>query len=144
MNEAEKPRSRTTITTVLLIGVLVIIGVVGSIWLHKANMTKSTPYKSLSMKQAIALPKDGACATNNATVKKQVESQRGLGENDGLWTSQIYDVPAGTNVEVNITTYSRNDTITGSLIYPEQYGSYNFTVTKQSDEWRYTKFTGCE
>ena len=144
-SENKNANNRKITIAASLVGVLIVAGVIGSALLIKANATGSNAsYKPLSMKQALALPKDGVCLANNDTVKTTVEGQKGLGEDDGLWTSQIYDVPAGTVVDVNIASYNESDTITGSLVYLKQYGSYNFTVTKQADGWRYTQFVGCE
>ena len=99
---------------------------------------------SISIEEARTLPKDSTCLANNAATKANVQSQKWLGEDDGFWTSYIYDVPAGTNVDINIATYDTKATIAGSLVYPKEYGSYNFTLTKQSEGWRYTKFDGCK
>lgn len=127
-----------------------IIGVIlAAAMIIGANITRANAQDdlgnltSISMKQASALPKNSPCAPNSATVKGQVQRINGLNEEAGPWTSYIYDVPAGTNVDVNIASYSGEDTVTGSLIYSDNYGSYNFTLTKQSGGWRYTAFTGC-
>lgn len=105
---------------------------------------RDTGLKAISTKQALALAKNETCLSNSADIKTKVESLPGLAEDGGVWTGQIYDVPAGTNVEVNVATYNTTDSITGSLAYPKEYGSYNFTLTKQSDGWRFTTFTGCQ
>jgi len=96
-----------------------------------------------SIAQARELPESGTCATNNSEVKTTAESQPSLGEDSGIYTGQIYDVPAGTNVDVNISSYNPDTTVGGSLLYSEGYGSYNFTLTKQGGVWRYTAFTRC-
>jgi hypothetical protein len=56
--------------------------------------------------------------------------------------SYLIDVPAGTNVDVKIASYSK-DVITGSDRYPSKYGSYNFTMNKQNGDWIITGFTRC-
>lgn len=130
----------------LIIGIVIVALSAGGVIWYIATHQAGAALNSISTEQARALPKDTACLSNNSTTKTTVESLPGLGEDGGLWTGQIYDVPAGTNVDVNIATYANTDTITGSLVYPQQYGSYNFTVTKQSDGsdgWRFTEFTGC-
>lgn len=135
---------RKRIVLLSLAGAVTITGIIGTILFSKANATEEYAYNPLSIKQVLALPKDSTCLVNNDAVKTAAQSQKGLGEDDGLWTSQIYDIPAGTNVDVNIASYTKDTTVAGSLAYPKQYGSYNFTVTRQADNWRYTEFTRCE
>ncbi len=108
-----------------------------------ASQPAPQPAASISMKSAQTLPKTDACFANNAPTKATVQAQPTLGEDDGFWTSYIYDVPAGTSVDVSIATYDGSDTVTGSLAYSDTYGRYNFTAKKQSGEWRYTDFVGC-
>lgn len=57
--------------------------------------------------------------------------------------SHLIDVPAGTNVDVKIASYSA-DAVTGSDRYPAEYGNYNFVMTKQSGDWQITEFKHCE
>jgi hypothetical protein len=56
--------------------------------------------------------------------------------------SYLIDVPAGTNVDVKLATYTAN-TVTGSDYYPAKYGNYNFAMVKQSDGWHFTSFEHC-
>ncbi len=124
--------------------VVVAVALIVSILLIRANANGASLPAFIGIKDARVLPQDGKCLANNATTKARTEAQQGLGENDGFWTSYIYDVPAGTNVDVNIATYNETDSVTGSLVYSNNYGSYNFTATKQANEWRYTAFTRCQ
>lgn len=55
----------------------------------------------------------------------------------------LHDVPAGTNVDIKIATYSETE-VTGSDRYPDEYGSYNFTMTKKDSDWSVTTFQRCE
>lgn len=129
---------------IVIIGAVVIIAG-GAIYLavQHNSAQASTGLAAINTKQALALPRDAACLANNDSIKTQVEALPQLSEQAGPWTSQIYDVPAGTNVDVNVNNYNGGDTVTGSLIYPKQYGSYNYTLTKQTDGWRFTQFAGC-
>lgn len=129
----------------IFVAVVVLLVVVGGFLLtrNQKNDTVSEPV-SISTDQALALPRDSQCLINAAAIKTKAQAQKGLGEEDGLWTSHIYDVPAGTNVNVSIATYNGSDTVTGSLEYSNGYGSYNFTVTKKVDDWVYTRFIGCK
>lgn len=121
------------------------IVLVGSLWLMYGKADNTLLPTFIDTRQAQVLPHSDKCLVNNAALKTRAEKQKGLGEEDGLWTSYIYDVPAGTNVDVSISSYDEGKgIITGSLAYPEQYGSYNFTLTKHMDIWSYSKFTGCK
>ena len=104
---------------------------------------ESSALRAMSIEQARALSVDEACLVNDPGVKAKAQSVSGLSEDSGVWTGEIYDVPAGTNVDVSVATYNGTDTVTGSLAYGDQYGSYNVTLNKQSDGWRYTQFVGC-
>lgn len=56
--------------------------------------------------------------------------------------SYLVDVPAGTNVDVKIAKYAK-DEVTGADYYPSKYGTYNFAMAKQSDNWIITDFKRC-
>jgi len=56
---------------------------------------------------------------------------------------QLIDVPAGTNVDVNVATYDAS-AATGSEIYGKDFGTYNFTVRKDNaGDWRVTSLVPC-
>ena len=126
--------------------VLATVGVFLAIALHgngaKALESGGKPIDDIRTKQALALPKTESCLTNVPKVKAAAEKQQGLSEETGVWTGEILDVPAGTQVQVNVASY-HIDTVTGSLLYPPKYGSYNFTLHKQPGGWYFTRFTGC-
>ena len=142
----KKPSSKkhTLLITLIAAGVIIIAVVAGIVIFVYTHNAASAPLTSISTQQARALPTDETCLTNNSSIKTQVEKMDGLSEDFGPWTSHIYDVPAGTNVDVAINSYNGSDSITGSLAYSGDYGSYNFTLTKQADGWGYTRFTGCK
>jgi hypothetical protein len=54
----------------------------------------------------------------------------------------LIDVPAGTNVDVRLASYSPT-TVTGTDYYPAKYGSYNFAMTKHPNGWYFTDFLHC-
>ena len=124
--------------------VVVVVALAIGILLIRVNANSASQPASISMKDARALPEEGTCLANDAAVKAKAQAQPVLSEDGGFWTSYIYDVPAGTNVDVNIASYNGSDIVTGSLAYSDGYGSYNFTATKQSSEWRYTRFARCQ
>ena len=107
--------------------------------------TKNTDnaMRAISTEQALALSSDAPCLVNDTATKTKAQSIPALSEDSGIWTEEIYDVPAGTHVDVSVASYNGTDTVKGSLLYSGQYGSYNVTLTKQNDGWRYTQFTGC-
>jgi hypothetical protein len=63
----------------------------------------------------------------------------------------IIDVPAGTNVDVHIKTYDGTNA-TGTSVYPDKYGSYNFTLKKTGNSstdtytggWLITQIKACQ
>lgn len=66
-------------------------------------------------------------------------------------SSSITDVPAGTNVNVYIGSYSGAKSA-GSIMYDENYGTYNFSVTRKTDtsasfgtiNWTIDTFFACK
>ena len=146
MNSPENTTSKKRTFLIILIaaGTLVTASIIGAIIFIRTHNAASAPLTSISTQQARALPTDETCLANNSSIKTQVEKMDGLSEDFGPWTSHIYDVPAGTNVDVAINSYNGSDSITGSLAYSGDYGSYNFTLTKQADGRGYTRFTGCK
>lgn len=110
----------------------------------KPESNQGTPIAAMNIEQALALRHTSTCISNDASTKATVQSLPGLSEDSGIYTQQIYDVPAGTKVSVSIGAYdSPSNTFAGSLAYPSQYGSYNFQLQKQSDVWRYVAFIRC-
>lgn len=102
-----------------------------------------SPIGAIHTKKALSLPRTELCLANVPGSKTIAEKQPGLDENSGVWTGEIDDVPAGTNVRLNVATYT-GDKVTGSLEYPTQYGSYNFTLHKETGGWYFIRFTGCQ
>lgn len=145
MDSHTQNRNNKKIVIFVSIAALVVaVALIAGLVLTRTDANGASEPASISIKAARALPKDNKCLANNATTKSKVQAQEGLSEDGGFWTSYIYDVPAGTNVDVSIATYNGSDSITGSLAYSDQYGSYNFIATKQADGWRYTHFANCQ
>lgn len=137
-------------TVFIIVGVVVLLVAALVTWLiiltanSKPNANQGTPIAAMSIKQARELPHTATCVSNYPPTKATVESIPGLSEDSGIYVGEIYDVPAGTNVDVNIATYdSPSNTIGGSLAYQEPYGSYNFLLQKQDDGWRFVAFIRC-
>lgn len=130
--------------------VVVLLVAVSLVWLFisqnssKSKTNQGMSLAAISVKQARGLRHTASCVGNNPATKATVEALPGLGENSGIYTEEIYDVPAGTNVDVSIATYdSPSYTLGGSLTYSNEYGRYNFLLQKQSDGWRYVAFIRC-
>jgi len=98
--------------------------------------------------QALAEAKKAApaCLLDNTALKIDSSAQTGI-EQAAL--SKLTTVPAGTNVDIYIATYDTK-TANGSAVYPGAYGTYNFTVKKDSSsaaqqpDWKLTSFTPCK
>ncbi len=143
-SHTQNRKSNKTVILASLAVLAVIAALVGAVLLTRTNANGASQPASIGIKAARVLPQDGTCLANNAAIKAKVHALPMLSEDGGFWTSYIYDVPAGVNVEDSIATYNGTDTVTGSLAYSDNYGSYNFTATKQANEWRYTKFARCQ
>lgn len=137
-----KSRKRVLIVSAVLLAIIIVL--IGGFLLVRKDANSASIPAFVGIKEARVLSKDDVCLANNASKKAEVQSQKGLSEDGGFWTSYIYDVPAGVNVDVNIADYNGSNTVTGSLVYSDGYGSYNFTGTKQGESWAYTQFAGCE
>lgn len=87
-----------------------------------------------------------ACLTGDKALTIPAAGRSGI---EMAAASQLTDVPAGTTTTVNIATYD-GETATGSEIYPQQYGSYNFTAQKRpgaaanQQSWDITTFRTCK
>lgn len=58
--------------------------------------------------------------------------------------TQLHDVPAGTQTTINIATFDSSQA-TGSELYSDGYGSYNFEATKNTDgTWQVNSFISCK
>jgi len=125
-------RKRTII--LVSVGVLVLLTAGGAV--YAATRTTATPHFWAKAKAARATV---AClaADSKLTVPKSARNNIEMRA-----VSYLSDVPAGTNVDVKLATYSPAR-VTGSDYYPAKYGTYNFTMTKDSDGWRFTSFRHC-
>jgi len=133
--------------------ILVLIAAIVTLLIVTSNMSpysststanQGKPIPSMSTKQALGLAHTATCLSNYPPTKATVVAIPGLSEDSGIYAEEIYDVPAGTNVDVNIATYdAQSSTIGGSLAYAAPHGSYNFLLQKQSDGWRYVAFIRC-
>jgi hypothetical protein len=127
-----KKPSFTAAATGVAIFIVALIGVVAYIQL---TPDKPTPHQ---WKEAKATEAKVACLGSNASLDIPTNTVSAI-EMQAM--SYLVDVPAGTNVDVHIASYSANKT-TGSLRYPDTYGNYNFSMTRQGD-WQFDDFVRC-
>lgn len=96
------------------------------------------------------LPK---CLAKNATTEAAVRADDyliGKGPDtafDLATTMGILDVPTGTNIDVSVNSYD-GKVVTGSVKYPQKYGTYNFSIVPSSkpkpyQQWTMTSLIAC-
>lgn len=90
--------------------------------------------------KAKATPVVDKCLSANKSLKISASDRSTV---EMIAMSHLIDVPAGTNVDVRIASYSK-EKVTGSDIYPSKYGSYNFALEKQNGNWTVTSFQRCD
>lgn len=121
--------------TFVLVSVLIIALALVGIILFNSKKTDSQHQAAEKYKPA-CMVKDDRIALD-ADERQNIELVA-LGE--------LMTVPAGTEVDVNIATHTTSQ-VTGSAIYPEKYGTYNFTLGRENGDpkkgWAVTKFVTC-
>jgi hypothetical protein len=125
-----------------LVILVVILGFVVGFYIHYRNIPAP---ETVAQAQASSSETKPTCNTNNSSLK--IDSQ----DNNNIQiaaVSHLSNVPAGTNADVNINSYTPTTT-TGSVIYPKSYGSYNFKMRKVSGNtkeipWQITSFVACK
>lgn len=122
--------------TYIVIGLAVLLIVVGSLVIAKEEKPAM---------RAVA-----ACTTKDDSPKLKVTKSDEFNLSNAA-VSEISNVPAGTQADVNIKTYN-GSTASGSTIYAGAYGSYNFTAVKNKSirepsnqiDWTITSFVPCK
>lgn len=129
--------------------VIVVLGILGAAYMlsrpEKINTPKAeTTNSSLTSNryaEARISPTNGlACLEENSLININPDE---LTEIEYTSMSHVYDVPAGTNVDVMIASYS-DEKVTGSNLYDGDYGNYNFVLSKNNGEWAVTEYKRCE
>jgi len=123
--------------TYAIIGAAILLIIVGSIVI--ARQEKPEAIKAVA-----------ACSTKDDSSNLKVSKSDEFNLSNAA-VSEITNVPAGTNADVNIKTYN-GSTATGSTIYAGTYGSYNFTAKKDKSikepsnqiNWIITSFVPCK
>lgn len=130
--------------TIIIAAILLVVAAIATYLLTRSD-TETATTKSDSLltpnyfAEAIKTPSTGACLDENTALTIDADART-----DAEYASitHLIDVPAGTNVDVMFATYSETEA-SGSNRYPETYGSYNFAMTKQGDDWTITKYQRC-
>jgi hypothetical protein len=112
-------------------------------------LTRNTTYTPTTFTQVQGNGTKVACLQKQDNPAVQVPDQDGTFIANAVSLS-IIDVPAGTNFDVFVNSYSAT-TATGTAIYTGKYGSYNFTATHDATNsndaytagWKVTKFEAC-
>ena len=89
-----------------------------------------------------------------ACIQKQKNAKLTVSKQDADYVGNaaalsIIDIPAGTNVDVHLKTFS-STAATGTAVYDGTYGSYNFVATKTAasdgftNGWQINEFKACK
>ncbi len=119
-------------TLFVLIGLVVLAGIYAYMVTRPA--TPETYAKAKATTPAATCLAENKALTISAEERSAIEMSA---------VSYLIDVPAGTNVDVKVATYS-DEKVTGSDHYPAKYGNYNFVMAKQRSNWIITDFTRCD
>lgn len=136
---------------------LVLVGVIGiaTVVLLSNRPTAQTIQPNTWLKQVRELSKGSktACLPNVQGAADAVKRDDGSTEFNGNKISNfeetestaIADVPAGTNYDVTINSYT-NHTVKGTMTYEKDYGTYNYTTQKlpAHGQWQLMSIIACK
>lgn len=135
--------------TYVVMSVLV-LGVAGALILMLTRTDKAqtpepavsdSPLTSNRYAEARVSPTNGvACLEEDSAITIRAEERT---EIEYASMGHVYDVPAGTYLDVKIASYS-DEKVTGSNLYEGDYGNYNFVLSKQDGKWAVTEYKRCE
>lgn len=142
---------RATLIGGSIVAILAIGVIVGTLRNTDGNIIK--PGSTIEQAQKKAEGKKVACLASNEDAIKAVEKNDKIVTVENVEfsnfgttvTSGIIDVPAGTNADQKISSYTEG-IAKGSLIYDGNYGDYNFEMKYlgQPGEWELVSLTPCE
>ncbi len=127
-----------------LVGIIAVV-VVLLLILHRPNQYQPT---TLSKVPRSATPPACVQDRDNPNLSVKSEDQTFIAN---AVTLSIIDVPAGTNVDVHLKSYSESGA-SGTAIYSGKYGRYNLVASKTSSNtsndyeggWKITSFEVCK
>lgn len=131
----------------LIIAGIVIVSVTAALFL--INQGTSFSGTTLAEIKKTLNEDSPVCLKNSSTATVTATDQYGL---ETAVLSSISDVPAGTNVDILVATFSDTEA-TGSAKYADGYGTYNFVVKNVLDAttngqtqsvWETTSFVACK
>ena len=141
---------RTLIVAGGIFGALA-IGLVATMLLNTGS-TPIQPGSTIEQAKEQSRGNKAACLVNDEQVENLVRAddnhvylEKEFSMFDFTVVSGIIDVPAGTQVDVTINSYS-DGIATGSALYDGDYGDYNYSVKYlgQPSEWELVSLVGCE
>ncbi|MCA9325085.1 hypothetical protein KDA23_03415 [Candidatus Saccharibacteria bacterium] len=128
---------------ILAIFVVLFVGISVSVALSQNEKYTPTKLNNLAVTDDKTV-----CLQKTDNDKLNINSQNETAIANAVATS-ITDVPAGTNVDVYLHSFGQIQA-TGTAIYQNDYGQYNFTVQKIGDTsdpytggWDVTQFGAC-
>lgn len=124
--------------TIVLLALLVIGGLVFTVVKKSIVVVQPSTVAEAKTRAGNPLPD---CLEENKKVGEFQQSDQNNIVN--TLTAQLTDVPAGTGANVVFSTYNEK-TATGTEVYDGDYGSYNFSIKKDSSStWKITSFEQC-
>jgi CxxC motif-containing protein len=139
-------KQKTYIASLVVILAVIVLAVV------RVNQTMNNIMKPETYQSAKAISTNNLPGCYGSVAKVSVSTATTIGDSV---VNQLTNVPAGTNVTDKIATYDGNRA-SGSIIYPGNYGKYNFIVKKNTntaypydpsdpyDQWVVVSFIECK
>lgn len=134
---------------VSLIGLLAWVTIIS----HRPVAQAIQPGLGFRQVQQLSKGDKRACLTNNDSAAKAVRHDDGFVTYKGTLFSNfeaaagsaIADVPAGTNYELTISSYS-DAIVRGTMTYAHGYGTYNYTISKlpAAGQWELASMVACK
>lgn len=121
------------------IGLLLVIAIAVIVYVVTRPDAATSAMTPNNYAKAKATPITGVCLNEPDSLKVSASERAAV---EMVAMSHLIDVPAGTNVDIKIATYSENK-VTGSARYPSQFGRYNFVMEQQDGNWAITAFKRC-
>jgi len=132
-----------------------LIGIIAAIAILSNRPTAQLLHPGLGLKQVRQLSKGtkSACLADSSAAANAVKHDDTFQVYKGTKFSNfesaagiaITDVPAGTNYHLAINSYA-NKTVTGTLAYEKDYGTYNYTIKKlpAAGQWQLMSIVACQ
>jgi len=127
--------------------IIVALGVAAALFMMQ-NQSDEYTRRTLSETKANTPASVAVCMAKRDNPDLQISSTDQTDIFNSVVTS-ITDVPAGTDVSVYVGAYD-GTTTSGSIVYAGDYGSYNFTASKNTSSqstginWTVKTFVACK